>query len=206
MSRRGSSGRWLEEHRHDPYVKKARVEGRIARSAYKLVEIDKRDKLLRPGATVIDLGAAPGGWSEYAGECVGAKGQVFALDRLEMMPLKRVQFIQGDFSEQSVLDELTTCLGDQRPHVVLSDLAPNFSGLRQVDQARCMELAELATEFALEHLDKEGAFLVKVFHGEGFDPFVKDLRARFQRVATRKPDASRSRSRETYILARGLKE
>ncbi|NKC13622.1 MAG: 23S rRNA methyltransferase [Gammaproteobacteria bacterium] len=205
MAKRGSSGRWLDEHRRDEYVLRARREGRIARSAYKLMDIDERDHILRPGARVVDLGAAPGGWSEYAAQKIGTKGVVFALDRLEMAPLPGVTVIQGDFSEDATLEYLEERLDGAPLDVVLSDMSPNFSGTRDLDQVRSMALAELALAFAREALAKRGTFLVKVFHGEGFDGFVRDLRAYFKKVAVRKPAASRARSRETYLLGCGLK-
>lgn len=202
VRRRGSSGRWLDEHERDTYVQRARREGRTARSAYKLMEIDRRDALLRPGACVIDLGAAPGSWSAYAAERVGDAGRVLALDVLSMDAAAGVEFLQGDFREAASLQALLDALGDTPVDVLLSDMAPNFSGNRAVDQARSMELAELALDLAGEVLAPHGSLLVKVFHGEGFDEFVRTLRAGFASVATRKPDASRARSRETYLLAR----
>jgi 23S rRNA (uridine2552-2'-O)-methyltransferase len=205
MKRRGSSARWLQEHRSDPYVQKAHKEGRVARSAYKLIEVDERDRLLQPGGLVVDLGAAPGGWSVYAAERVGKKGCVIALDLLEVNAPASVEVILGDFREQAVLEELLTALDGRPVDVVLSDMAPNFSGLRAVDQPRSMDLAELALDLAGKVLAPDGHFLVKTFHGEGFDGYIKTMRATFRKVETRKPDASRSRSRETYLLATGLK-
>lgn len=201
MKRRGSSGRWLQEHHTDPFVQRAKREGRVARSAYKLIEIDQRDRLFRPGSVVVDLGAAPGGWSAYAAERVGDSGHVVALDLLEVQAPASVTVLLGDFREESVLAALMDALGGRTVDVVLSDMAPNFSGTRAVDQARSMALAELALEFARETLGQGGRFLVKTFHGEGFDDFVRDLRGSFETMVTRKPDASRARSRETYLLA-----
>jgi 23S rRNA (uridine2552-2'-O)-methyltransferase len=206
MKRRGSSARWLAEHNRDSYVQRARREGRVARSAYKLIEIDERDKLIRPGAVVVDLGAAPGGWSEYAVERVGDKGTVIALDLLPMTAPADVTVIQGDFREQECLDELLGVLDGREVDVVLSDMAPNFSGTRSVDQLRSMDLAELALSLAGQVLSPRGSFLVKAFHGEGFDDFMRAMREQFTSAAARKPDASRSRSRETYLLGRKLSQ
>ena len=205
MKRRGSSGRWLDEHRRDEFVQRAQREGRIARSAYKLIAIDERDKLLRPGLLVVDLGAAPGGWSEYAAEKVGDSGTVVALDILPMQAPPGVEVIEGDFHELSTLEALRDALGGEPADVVLSDMAPNFSGTKTVDQMRSMALAELALDLCHEVLRPQGAFLVKVFHGEGFDDYVRAMRETFTKVVTRKPDASRARSRETYLLGRGLR-
>ena len=205
MKRRGSSGRWLDEHRRDEFVQRAQREGRIARSAYKLIAIDERDKLLRPGSLVVDLGAAPGGWSEYAAEKVGDSGTVVALDILPMQAPPGVEVIEGDFHELSTLEALRDALSGEPADVVLSDMAPNFSGTKTVDQMRSMALAELALDLCHEVLKPQGAFLVKVFHGEGFDEYVRAMRETFTKVVTRKPDASRARSRETYLLGRGLR-
>lgn len=205
MKRRGSSGRWLDEHRRDEFVQRAQREGRIARSAYKLIAIDERDKLLRSGSLVVDLGAAPGGWSEYAAEKVGDSGTVVAVDILPMNAPPGVEVIEGDFHELSTLEALRDALGGVQADVVLSDMAPNFSGTKTVDQMRAMALAELALDLCHEVLKPQGAFLVKVFHGEGFDDYVRAMRETFTKVVTRKPDASRARSRETYLLGRGLR-
>ena len=205
MKRRGSSGRWLDEHRRDEFVQRAQREGRVARSAYKLIAIDERDKLLRPGSLVVDLGAAPGGWSEYAAEKVGDSGTVVALDILPMQAPPGVEVIEGDFHELSTLEALRDALGGEQADVVLSDMAPNFSGTKTVDQMRSMSLAELALDLCHEVLKPQGAFLVKVFHGEGFDDYARAMRETFTKVVTRKPDASRARSRETYLLGRGLR-
>ena len=205
MKRRGSSGRWLDEHRRDEFVQRAQREGRIARSAYKLIAIDERDKLLRSGSLVVDLGAAPGGWSEYAAEKVGDSGTVVAVDILPMNAPPGVEVIEGDFHELSTLEALRDALGGAQADVVLSDMAPNFSGTKTVDQMRAMALAELALDLCHEVLKPQGAFLVKVFHGEGFDDYVRAMRETFTKVVTRKPDASRARSRETYLLGRGLR-
>jgi 23S rRNA (uridine2552-2'-O)-methyltransferase len=205
MAKSKSSQNWLKEHFDDQYVKKAQQAGYRSRATFKLEEIDKKDKLIRPGMHVVDLGAAPGGWSDYAFNRVGDKGTVVALDILPMTPLTGVHFIQGDFREDEVLDELNNVLNGQQIDLVLSDMAPNMSGMDSIDQPASMYLVELALDFAVNNLSKNGAFLVKVFQGEGFDAFLKDMRNNFVKVTTRKPEASRARSRETYLLARGLK-
>jgi 23S rRNA (uridine2552-2'-O)-methyltransferase len=205
MAKSKSSQNWLKEHFDDQYVKKAQQAGYRSRATFKLEEIDKKDKLIRPGMHVVDLGAAPGGWSDYAFNRVGDKGTVVALDILPMTPLTGVHFIQGDFREDEVLDELNNVLNGQQIDLVLSDMAPNMSGMGSIDQPASMYLVELALDFAVNNLSKNGAFLVKVFQGEGFDAFLKDMRNNFVKVTTRKPEASRARSRETYLLARGLK-
>jgi 23S rRNA (uridine2552-2'-O)-methyltransferase len=198
----GSSKRWLQEHFADTYVKQAQQAGYRSRSIYKLQELQERDKLFIPGMTVIDLGAAPGGWAQLVTKAVGKKGRVIALDLLEFEPLPGVEFIQGDFSDEAVLAELMSLLSDKKVDWVLSDMSPNMSGIDSVDQPRSMELAELALDFALQVLGDKGGFLVKVFQGEGFDPFLVFLRQNFKKVIIRKPKASRGRSREVYILAR----
>src|SRR5690606_29813560 len=198
-----SSSRWLGEHFADEYVKRAQAEGLRSRAVFKLEEIDAKDRLLRPGMTVVDLGAAPGGWSQYAAHKLGARGRIVALDILEMEPLDGVEFLQGDFTEDEPLERLLATLGAERADLVMSDMAPNMSGMDAVDQPRAMYLAELALDLAVKILKPGGAFLVKVFQGEGFDEFLAQLRARFDRVNVRKPRASRSRSREVYLLALG---
>lgn len=205
MARSKSSNDWLREHFDDPYVKKAQQAGYRSRATFKLEELDKKDKLIKPGMAVVDLGAAPGGWSDYALRKVGDKGTVVALDILEMTPLTGVHFIQGDFREDDVLDELNTVLDGQQIDLVLSDMAPNITGVDSIDQPSSMYLVELALDFALTNLSKQGSFLVKVFQGEGFDQYLKAMRETFTKVFTRKPDASRARSREVYLLGRGLK-
>lgn len=195
----------MQEHVADAYVKRARSEGRRSRAAYKLAQIGRRDRLLGPGMLVVDLGAAPGGWSQVAAERVGPRGRVIALDSLEMPRLPGVTFIHGDFRDPDAVRELEQALGGRRVDLVLSDMAPNLSGIASVDQARALELAELALEFALKHLKRQGNFLVKTFQGEGFEAFVKRLRERFREVVTRKPEASRGRSREVYLLGRALR-
>ena len=201
MSRSKSSQRWLREHFADPYVKKAQAEGLRSRAAYKLEELIERDRLLKPGMVVVDLGAAPGGWSQYVRQALGDGGRVLALDILEMPPLAGVEFLHGDFREDAVLSQLETLLDGQRVDLVLSDMAPNMSGVDVVDQARAMHLAELAMEFADNHLRPGGAFLIKLFQGVGFDDYVRELRRRYDKVAIRKPAASRKRSPEVYALA-----
>ncbi len=205
MARSKSSNDWLREHFDDPYVKKAQQAGYRSRATFKLEEVDKKDKLIRPGMAVVDLGAAPGGWSDYALRKVGDKGTVVALDILDMTPLSGVHFIQGDFREDHVLDELNEVLNGQQIDLVLSDMAPNITGVDSIDQPSSMYLVELALDFAVTNLSKQGIFLVKVFQGEGFDQYLKAMRESFTKVVTRKPDASRARSREVYLLGRGLK-
>lgn len=201
-SRSASSSRWLREHFDDPYVKRARQEGYRSRAAYKLAEIDRKDRLLRPGMTVVDLGAAPGGWSQYAARRVGERGRVIALDILPIDPLPGVTLLQGDFREQAVLDELQSMLDGRSVDLVISDMAPNTSGIKAVDQPRAMHLIELAVDFALGCLQPGGDLLVKGFQGEGFEAVLATLRSNFASTRTRKPAASRSRSPELYLLAR----
>lgn len=205
MARKGSSRRWLQEHHEDPWVARARKEGWRSRAVYKLAELDRRDQLLRPGSCVVDLGAAPGGWTQYAVERVGPKGRVFALDRLEMPPVAGAEFLQGDFTEQEPLDELLARLDGHPVDLVLSDMAPNISGVKAVDQPAAMYLAELALDFAGRVLAPGGSLLVKAFQGEGFDAFLRELRQQFGTVRTRKPEASRGRSPEVYLLARNYR-
>jgi len=205
MGRSKSSQRWLQEHNSDHYVKRAQQDGYRSRASYKLLELHKKDRLFRPGMTVVDLGAAPGGWSQVAVALVGDKGRVVASDILPMDSIAGVDFVEGDFTEESVLDEILELLEGQQTDLVISDMAPNMSGMKAVDQPRAMYLIELALELACQILKPEGVFVAKVFHGEGFDDFLRDTKRRFQQVVTRKPDASRSRSREVYLVARGLK-
>lgn len=201
MARSRSSQRWLREHFSDRFVKKAQAEGLRSRAAYKLEEILKRDRILKPGMVVVDLGAAPGGWSQWVRRELGDGGRVIALDILDMPPLAGVEFICGDFREDAVLEQLQRTLGDLPVDLVLSDMAPNMSGVDAVDQPRSMYLAELAREFAQQHLRPGGSFLIKLFQGAGFDEYVRDLRTRYGQVKVRKPEASRSRSSEVYALA-----
>lgn len=201
MPRSKSSGRWLNEHFGDRFVKDARRSGYRSRAAWKLAALDEREQLLRPGMTVVDLGAAPGGWTQYAVERVTPGGRVIALDLLAMEPVPGAAFIQGDFREESALRALEEALAGGRADLVLSDMAPNISGMSAMDQPRAMYLAELALEFALQWLNEGGSLLVKLFQGEGFDEYLARLRGDFGRVVMRKPPASRARSREIYALA-----
>src|SRR6185503_3420582 len=201
-----TSKAWMREHVTDPYVKRANAEGYRSRAAYKLQQIDAKDKLLKPGSTVVDLGAAPGGWSQVAAKKVGPTGRVIAVDLLEMPQVPHVTVISGDFSEQATLAKVEDALQGQPVDLVLSDMAPNMSGIASADQARAIALAELALEFGLKHLKPHGNFLVKTFHGVGYDALVKALRHSFLKVYTRKPDASRSRSSEVYLLGKGLRK
>ena len=185
-------------------MQQAQKEQYRSRASYKLLEIEAKDRILKPGMTVVDLGAAPGGWSQVTAEKVGSNGKVIALDILPMDPIANVQFIHGDFTEQAVLEQLLRTVGELEVKLVLSDMAPNISGMKSVDQPRAIYLAELAFDLAQNVLSKEGTFLVKVFQGEGFDHYLKQLRLHFARVVSRKPAASRPRSREIYLLAKGF--
>ncbi|GAB3374949.1 23S rRNA (uridine(2552)-2'-O)-methyltransferase RlmE [Lysobacter rhizosphaerae] len=202
-TRSKSSHRWLQEHFSDPFVKKAQAEGLRSRAAYKLEELVERDRLLKPGMVVVDLGAAPGGWSQWVRQALGAKGRVIALDILEMPSLAGVEFLHGDFREDAVLSHLENTLDGQLVDLVLSDMAPNMSGVDAVDLPRAMHLSELAMDFADRHLRVGGTFLIKLFQGVGFDDYVRDLRRRYAKVVIRKPAASRKRSPEVYALAQG---
>lgn len=192
----------MREHVNDPWVQKARAEGLRSRAAFKLRQIDAKDHILKPGMTVVDLGATPGGWAQVAARQVGVTGHVVAVDLLDMEPLPGVRFVKGDFGEDATLAGVELALAGRRVGLVLSDMAPNVSGIGMADQARSVALAELALTFALKVLAPEGAFLVKVFHGAGFDEYVRELRRCFAQVVSRKPEASRDRSAETYLLAR----
>lgn len=203
MAKSSSSRRWVQEHREDAFVKQALAAGYRSRAVYKLQEIDRRDHLLRQGMRVVDLGAAPGGWSQYAAERVGAEGRVLALDLIPMDPLPGVASIEGDFRETGVLERMLAALEGRPAALVMSDMAPNMSGIGAVDQPRAMYLAELAADLARQVLGGGGAFLVKVFQGEGFDQYINGLRGEYAKVCTRKPKASRPRSREVYVLGRG---
>jgi 23S rRNA (uridine2552-2'-O)-methyltransferase len=205
MARSKSSSRWLEEHVNDPYVKRAQVDGYRARAAYKLIELNDKDKLIRPGMLIVDLGSAPGSWSQIAGRLVGVKGRVIASDILPMDSLEQVDFIQGDFTEESVFNQIMENLGGAQADLVISDMAPNITGVDAVDQASSMYLVELALDMARQVLKPKGNYVVKVFHGEGYDDYVKDVRTSFEKVVIRKPDASRPRSREVYVVAKGFK-
>ena len=205
MAKSKSSRRWLKEHFDDPWVAKAQAEGWRSRASFKLLEIHGKDRLFRPGMKVVDLGAAPGGWSQVAASLVGDTGLVLASDILAMDPIAGVTFIQGDFREESVFRELLNALGGARADLVMSDMAPNMSGNRAVDQPRAMYLAELALDMARQVLAPDGRFLVKAFQGEGIDEFRRALHDSFEKVVTRKPEASRPRSNEVYLLGSGLK-
>ncbi len=202
MKRTRTSNAWLREHVNDPYVQRAKAEGYRSRASFKLMEIDDKDHLIRSGEVVVDLGATPGGWSQVAAKRLQGKGCVIALDLLEMEPLRGVSFIQGDFREENVLQELETLLAGRKVGLVLSDMAPNMSGILVSDQARVMHLAELALAFSRQWLKPDGAFLVKVFQGHGYDDFVREMKSSVNTFATRKPDASRDRSPEVYLLGR----
>ena len=205
MSRSKSSGSWLKEHFDDHYVKKSKELGYRSRASFKLLELQGKDKLFRPGMTVVDLGAAPGGWSQIAAELVGHNGRVVASDILPMDPLPGVEFVQGDFTEEAVLQEILDLMDGARADLVISDMAPNMSGMNSIDQPAAMYLVELALEMARDVLKPNGNFVAKVFQGEGFDQYLSDVRTSFKKVITRKPDSSRARSREVYIIGLGLK-
>ena len=202
---KGSSRRWLDRHVNDAYVQRAQKDGYRSRAAYKLLELQERDRLMRPGLRVVDLGAAPGGWSQVAASLVGRKGRVIALDLILFDPISGVEIIEGDFREDSVLGQLSELLAGEPLDLVLSDMAPNISGMKAVDQPRSIYLAELALDFALSTLKPDGAMVVKAFHGEGFDELVKTMRQHFERVVSRKPKASRPESRETYLVVKGAR-
>ena len=205
MSRSKSSKRWLQEHHQDAYVLKAREQGYRSRAVFKLAEIQQKDRIIKPGQLVLDLGAAPGGWSEYAQQIVGDQGRVIALDLLPIEPIAGVKFIQGDFTEQQTLDQLLALIEDCRLDLVLSDMAPNLSGMGSVDQPRSLYLAELAFDLARQFLAVDGVFVIKLFHGEGFEDLISLFRLSFKTVRFRKPDASRARSSEIYAVCCGLR-
>lgn len=206
MAKKASSSKgWLKEHFDDAYVQRAQKEGYRSRACYKLLELHERDRLIKPGMTVVDLGSAPGGWSQVAAQLVGHKGRVIASDILPMDGLAGVDFIKGDFTEEAVFDEIMTVINDSPIDLVISDMAPNMSGMSDIDQPRAMYLVELAVDMARQVLKPEGVFLAKVFHGEGFEELMAELRSSFKTVITRKPAASRARSREVYLLGRGFK-
>ena len=206
MARSKSSGKWLKEHFDDEFVKLSQKEGYRSRAVYKLKEIDEKDHLIKPGMTVIDLGAAPGGWSQYVARKLKGKGRIIALDILAMDPMEHVEFIQGDFLEEAVFNQLLETLGDSKPDLVISDMAPNMSGMQAVDIPRAMYMAELALDLAVQVLKPGGGLLVKLFQGEGFDDYLKSMRQHFGKLVMRKPKASRDRSREIYALATGFKK
>ncbi len=205
MAKSKTSKAWLKEHESDEYVQRSRKDGYRSRASYKLLEIDKAAGLLKPGMTVVDLGAAPGGWSQIAIAKVGDSGRVVASDILNMDSIGGVDFVQGDFTDDEVFNTILNTLADRPVDLVISDMAPNMSGMKAVDQPRAMYLVELAVDFARQVLERNGVFLAKVFQGEGFDALVRDLRVDFTSVAIKKPDASRSRSSEVYCLARGFR-
>ena len=205
MARSKTSLNWLKEHFNDPYVKMAQKDGYRSRASYKLLEIQEKDRILRPGNTVIDLGAAPGGWSQVTSRVLGDKGRLIASDILEMDSIPDVTFIQGDFTEESVLAQILEAVGDHPVDLVISDMAPNMSGVKMADQARAMYLCELALDLAGQVLRPGGDFLIKIFQGEGFDVYHKQVRTMFDKVQMRKPLSSRDRSREQYLLARGFR-
>ena len=205
MAMSKSSNRWMKEHFDDKYVKKSQQDGYRSRAVYKLQEIQNRDRLFKQGMRVVDLGAAPGSWSQIVSEWVGqGAGQVVASDILPIDPLPFVEFVQGDFREQSVLDELLHCLGQQKSDIVISDMSPNMSGNSAVDMPRSLYLCELALDMAQQVLKPDGAFLVKLFQGQGSEDYLKQVKAHFKQVKIRKPKASRARSREVYVLAQGF--
>ena len=196
---------WIKQHVKDPYVKQSQVDGYRSRASYKLLEIVEKDRLIRSGMTVVDLGSAPGGWSQVAARLVGHTGRVHALDLLPMDSIAGVDFIQGDFTEEDIFDELLKLIENRPVDLVISDMAPNLSGNKAVDQPAVMYLAELAVELAEKVLSSDGVFIAKLFQGQGFDPFVLQVRTLFNGVSIIKPDASRSRSRDVYLVAKGLK-
>ena len=205
MARSKSSGRWLIEHFDDHYVKQSQKDGWRSRASYKLLEIQEKDHVFRPGSKVVDLGAAPGGWSQVAVQLVGEQGRVVASDILPMDAIAGVDFVQGDFTEESVLEQILATIGADKVDLVISDMAPNMSGALSVDQPNAMYLVELALDLSRQVLRRGGVFLTKVFQGEGFDEYLKDMKTSFDRVQTRKPQASRARSREVYLLASGFR-
>jgi 23S rRNA (uridine2552-2'-O)-methyltransferase len=205
MKLKPSSKAWMHEHVNDEFVKRAQKEGYRARAAYKLIEIDDKDKLIKPGMTIVDLGATPGSWSQVANQRLKGQGRIIALDLLEMEPIKGVEFIQGDFREEAVLRQLESSLQGKQVDLVIADMAPNMSGITVVDQAGAAYLTELALEFSRDWLKPSGNFLVKVFIGAGFDEILASMRGLFDKVVTRKPKASRGRSNEVYLLGLGKK-
>lgn len=205
MARSKSSARWLKEHVNDPFVKQAQKDGYRSRASYKLKELNEKDKLIKPGMLVIDLGSAPGGWSQIASELVGEQGKLIASDILHMDPLPDVDFIQGDFTEEAVFNEIMQTIANRPVDVVISDMAPNLSGISAADQASSIYLIELALDMAQQVLKPKGSFIAKAFQGEGYDAFVAQVREQFDTVVIRKPDSSRARSREVYVVGKGFK-
>ena len=204
-SRSKSSTAWLKEHFSDPYVKEAQRLGLRSRAVFKLIEIQKKDRIIKPGMTVVDLGSAPGGWSQYAAQEVGKNGRVIASDILPMDELDGVEFIQGDFTENEVLKKIMDCVENEKVDLVISDMAPNLSGIQAVDQSKSMYLSELALDLAQQILKKNGSIVFKVFQGEGFDELLSQVRGCFSKVNIRKPSSSRSRSREVYLVGKAYK-
>src|ERR1700722_8869758 len=204
MARSKSSGNWLQEHVNDPYVKQAQKDGYRSRASYKLLQLNERDRLIRPGMLVVDLGSAPGGWSQVAARLVGARGRIIATDILPMEPVNGVDFVLGDFTQEAVLKQVLGLLQDRKPDLIMSDMAPNISGIDMADQAASMNLVELALDMARGALNPNGDFVAKVFQGEGSDAYLKELRKSFAKVLIRKPAASRPRSREVYVVAKGF--
>jgi 23S rRNA (uridine2552-2'-O)-methyltransferase len=205
MAKGSSSSRWQQRQEADPYVKRARAEGWRSRAVFKLEELQQKDRIIHPGDIVVDLGAAPGGWAQFAAQKVGRKGRVFAMDLLDMEPIPGVEFVQGDFSAAAVLGQLMEMLDGSAADLVMSDMAPNISGNRSVDQPKSMHLVELALDFGTTVLKPEGSFITKVFQGEGFEELIREARQRFRRVKLRKPAASRRESREMYLVATGYR-
>lgn len=203
MAKRNDTKRWLDRHRNDPWVRAAQKENYRSRAAYKLAQIQQKDQLIRSGMTIVDLGCAPGGWSQFCARNLAGRGRIVGLDLLDMEPIAGVEFIREDFNEQAGLDALRGALDGDSATLVLSDMAPNLSGVAVADQMRMMQLAGLALDFCQDALQPGGDFLVKVFQGEGFDTLLRDMRQHFKKVAVRKPEASRDASRENYLLGRG---
>jgi 23S rRNA (uridine2552-2'-O)-methyltransferase len=205
MARSKSSSQWLQRHVSDPFVKQAQKEGYRSRSAYKLIQLNEKDRLIHPNSLVVDLGSAPGGWSQVAGRLVGRKGRVVATDILPMDALPNVEFIQGDFTEEAVLAQVIAALGGHKPDVIICDLAPNISGIASADQAKTMYLLELALDMVKQTLKSGGAFVTKMFQGQGSDAYLKEFRKSFEKVHVRKPEASRAESSEVYLVGKGFR-
>jgi 23S rRNA (uridine2552-2'-O)-methyltransferase len=205
MARSKSSHRWLQEHVNDPYVKQAQKDGYRSRSSYKLIELNEKDRLIRPGMLIMDLGSAPGGWSQVAGKLVGEKGRVLATDILPMDSIKNVDFIQGDFTDEAVFNRILEALNGAKPDLIMSDIAPNLSGIDSADQGTSIYLVELVLDMVRRVLKPKGNFVVKVFQGTGSDAYLKDVRSSFEKISVRKPKSSRPRSREVYVVARGFR-
>ncbi|MEJ0087784.1 MAG: SAM-dependent methyltransferase [Pseudomonadota bacterium] len=205
MARTKSSNEWLRRHVNDPYVKQAQIDGYRSRSAYKLIELNEKDRLIKPGMRIMDLGSAPGGWSQVAGKLVGKKGRVLATDILPMDPVINTDFIQGDFNDEKIVEQLIAWLGGEKFDLIVSDIAPNITGIDSADQAGSMYFLELALDTVRKTLKPGANFVAKMFQGSGSDDYVKDLRKSFEKVVIRKPGASRAQSREVYIVAKGFR-